>query len=193
MTDLTPVPDGGTVLVDLDGTVCDQLPRVCEYAREAYDFELRPTEITEWSYPLPELEMHIGELVDELMRDRPEWFLSALDPLPEVQDALGALQDDGYHLAVATHRHPDTHDVSRAWLADHGVPYDSFIDDVPANKGLLDGHVLVDDYHRNVANALAEGKAGVLMNRHYSDRAACAGAHVADSWADVLDAFGVST
>ncbi|MFC7176624.1 5' nucleotidase, NT5C type [Halosegnis marinus] len=180
-----------TVLVDLDGTVCAQLPRACEYLDAEYGVSVAPADVDAWSWRVPghDAHAHIGEVIVELMEERPEWFLGGLDPLPGVAEGMAALSDAGYEVHIATHRIPETHDVSKAWLADHGVEYDRFVHDVPANKGHLDGDALLDDYHGNVADALAAGKAGVLVRQPYSDPAACAGAHVVDGWDDVTDLF----
>lgn len=183
-----------TFLVDVDGTLCLQLPRVCEYARTEYDLSLAPSDVTRWDHPLPELgeDRHIGHLIHELLDDHPEWFLSDLSPLDGAATALSRLRAAGHTVRIATHRTADTHHITRAWLDDNDIPYDEYVHDVPANKADLDGHVLVDDYHGHVADALAAGKRGVLMNQPYSDPTACDGAHVAGSWTDVLAAFDVA-
>lgn len=185
---MVPAPPA-TVLLDLDGTVCWQLPRVAEYLDEAYGVDVHPTEIDEWSWPVPGHDCHVGEVIDELMRERPRWFLDAAEPLPGVRDALGRLSAAGYDLHVCTHRLPHTHDVSADWLDRHGVPYDHFVDEVPRDKGAVPGDVLVDDYHENVADAIAAGKTGILMRQPYSDPSACGDAHVVEEWAEVPPLF----
>lgn len=180
-----------TLLVDLDGTVCWQLPRVTEYLRDEYDVRVDATAIDEWTWPVPGHDVHVGEVIEELLCERPRWFLDAAEPLPGVRDAMGALSAAGYDLHVCTHRPRDTHDVSEAWLDRHDVPYDHFVADVPDDKGAVPGDVLVDDYHGNVADAIAAGKTGVLMRQPYSEPSACDGAHVVDGWDDVLALFDV--
>ena len=187
MTD-RPLAPGATLLVDLDGVVADQLPRLCEHLREAYDHDVPPEAVDEWSYEVPGVDGHVGRIITDLMRERPEWYLGGMDPVPGVVDALERLREE-YRVEIATHRVPETHDVSKAWLDDHGVPYDEFHHDVPADKGAVPGDALVDDYHGNVADAVAAGKTGVLMRQPYSDPAACEGAHVVDSWDDVVELF----
>ena len=44
---------------------------------------------------------------------------------------------------------------------------------------------LVDDYHGNVADAIAAGKTGLLMRQPYSEPSAAEGAYVVDSWDEV--------
>ena len=182
MTD-RPLPAGSTLLVDLDGVVADNLPRLCAYLREAYDHDVRPQEVDDWRYDVPGADGHIGSVIAELMTDHPEWYLGGMDPQPGAPDALEALAGD-YRLEVATHRIPETHGVSKAWLDDHGVPYDMFHETVPDDKGALPGDALIDDYHGNVSDALIAGKTGVLM-RPYSDPDACDGAHVVETWDEV--------
>ncbi|MFQ3319705.1 MAG: hypothetical protein ACI80F_001777, partial [Natronomonas sp.] len=166
--------------------VADQLPRLCTHLRETYDHDVPPSAIDSWTYAVPDADGHIGDVIGELMADpdRAEWYFGGMEPTPGVADALGALRSD-YRIEIATHRIPETHDVSKAWLDDHDIPHDAFHDEVPADKGAVPGDALIDDYHGNVANALDAGKTGVLMRQPYSDPTACDGAHVVDSWADV--------
>ncbi len=181
-----PLSPGSTLLVDLDGVVADQLPVLCDYLREAYGFDGGPADVDEWSYEVPGADTHIGTVITELMDERPEWFFGGMDPVPGAPDALAALQEE-YRVEIATHRLPETHDVSRAWLDEHDVPYDAFHEEVPANKGALPGEALVDDYHGNVANAVDAGKVGVLMRQPYSDPSVCGDAHIVESWDDVTE------
>lgn len=179
-----PLDPGSTLLVDLDGVVAEQLPRLCTYLGREYDHAVAPSEIDDWSYEIPGIDGHIGDVIHELMGEHPEWYFGGMDPRPGVEDALSALGSE-YRIEIATHRIPETHDVSRAWLDDHGIYYDAFHETVPQNKGSVPGDALIDDYHGNVANAIDAGKAGVLMRQPYSEPAACDGAHVVESWEDV--------
>jgi len=183
MTD-RPLSPGATLLVDLDGVVAEQLPRLCTYLRREFDHDVAPAEIDEWSYEVPGAGRHIGEVIHELMAEHPEWYFGGMEPREGVVDALSALGSE-YRIEIATHRIPETHDVSKAWLEEHGIGYDAFHEEVPRDKGALPGDALIDDYHGNVADALSAGKAGVLMRQPYSDPGACEGAHVADGWDDV--------
>ncbi|WP_411719442.1 5' nucleotidase, NT5C type [Natronomonas sp.] len=183
MTD-RPLAPGSTLLVDLDGVVAEQLPQLCTYLRREYDHDVEPDDIDDWSYEVPEAEGHIGDIIGELMTDHAEWYFGGMDPQPGVADTLSTLRSE-YRVEIATHRIPETHDVSKAWLDTHGIGYDDFHDEVPNNKGALAGDALIDDYHGNVADALSAGKAGFLMQQPYSDPCACDGAHVVTSWDDV--------
>ncbi|MFO7925086.1 MAG: 5' nucleotidase, NT5C type [Halobacteriota archaeon] len=189
MTD-RPLPTGSTLLVDLDGVVAEQLPRLCTYLRHEYDHDVEPNEIDSWSYEVPGVDGHVGHVIGELMTDHAEWYFGGMEPRPGVAETLSTLRS-AYRIEIATHRIPETHDVSKAWLDEHGIAYDAFHDEVPRDKGALAGDALIDDYHGNVANALSAGKAGFLMRQPYSDPAACDGAHVVESWDDVRTLFSV--
>ncbi|WP_255151457.1 5' nucleotidase, NT5C type [Halorarius halobius] len=180
-----------TLLLDFDGVLCWQLPRLCEHLHRAYGVSVAPADITDWSWSVPGHDVHVGEVIGDLMVERPEWFLDGAEPLPGVRGGMHALSEAGYDLHVATHRIPETHDISRAWLDRHDLPYDRFIEDVPRDKGALPGDALVDDYHGNVADALDAGKEGVLFRQPYSEPTACPDARVVDSWRDLRRLFGV--
>ncbi len=175
-----------TVLLDVDGTLCDNTPRLLEYTETEYGVSLTRADITEWSYHIDAIDRHIGELIDEALTTKPEWFLLGMDPIDGAKDAAGWFQAQGHTVKIATHRPATTHDVTEQWLSEHGIPYDEIIQDVPRNKGLLDGDLLVDDYHLNVQNAIEEGMAGGLFKQPYSDPTACDGAVVADRWDEML-------
>ncbi|WP_380675690.1 5' nucleotidase, NT5C type [Salinigranum sp. GCM10025319] len=181
------------LLVDVDGTLAWQLPRACQYLDEQYGVSLAPEEVVAWDYTIPghDAHDHIGGLIVEAFERDPEWYFGGMPPMAGAADALARLREE-YHVAIATHRPPDTHEHTRRWLRDHDVPYDEFVEDVPDNKAALDGRALVDDYHGNVADALAAGMDGLLFDQPYSDHTACDGATVVDSWDDVLRAFDLA-
>jgi uncharacterized HAD superfamily protein len=189
--DSNPSPtDTDRILVDVDGTLAWQLPRACQYLDEEYGVSLRPEDVTAWDYSIPDhtVHDHIGDLIFEAFRRDPAWYFGGMDPLPGAADALARLRED-HHVAIATHRPPETHEHTRRWLRDHDIPYDEFVEAVPENKAHLSGKALVDDYHGNVADALDAGMHGLLFSQPYSDHTACDGATVVDSWDEVLAAF----
>lgn len=182
-------PDS-TILVDLDGVVAEQLPQLCRYLEREYNLNLEPNQIDDWSFQIPGEDHHVGEAIVHLMEHEPEWYFGGMEPRDGVADALRAISS-AYQVEIATHRIPETHDISKAWLADYDIPYDRFHETVPRDKGAVPGDVLIDDYHMNVANAIAAGKTGILMEQPYSDPSACADAYVATSWNDVVSLLDI--
>jgi len=181
-----------TVLLDVDGTLCANTPRLIEYVRQECGVELSRDEITEWSFSIPNTEYDIGELLHRAIDERPEWFLLGMDPIDGAAEAARWLHSQGHEIRIATHRPPESHPLTTQWLDEHDIPYDEMILEVPQNKGRLDGDLLVDDYHVNVANALAAGKAGGLFVQPYSDPTACSAAVAAETWDEMLAALGRS-
>ncbi len=190
---MTPRFDSGptrTVLLDVDGTLCDNMSRVIDYLASEYGVDLSPELITDWTFSVPDTEHHIGEIIQEVTAERPEWFLLGTEPIDGARDAAEWFIDHGHTVAIATHRPPETHALTRQWLAEHDIPYDRFIEDVPENKGHIQGDLLIDDYHVNVANAIEAGKNAGLFVQPYSDRTACSSAICAADWATMLSKLG---
>jgi len=181
-----------TILIDVDGTLCANTPRLIEYVRQECGIELTREEITEWSFSIPGTEYDIGEMLHRAIDERPEWFLLGMDPIDGAADAARWLHSQGHTIRIATHRPPESHPITTQWLDEHDIPYDEMVLEVPENKGRLDGDLLIDDYHVNIANALAAGKAGGLFVQPYSDPTACSEAVVAETWDGMLAELGRS-
>ena len=183
--------DVDRVLVDVDGTVCRHLPRVCEFLAREYGVDISPAEITDWRYEFEEIDTRVDEVIARLMTDHPRWFLSGLEPVAGARRALAALGDAEYERWVVTHRPAHTHGLTRNWLDSHDIGYDQFVSDVPANKAEVPGDALVDDYHANVNDAVEAGIVGVLFERPYSKPVEHPRATGVSTWSGVLGALGV--
>lgn len=182
------MPDGdriGRVLVDVDGTLCRNLPRICEYVDREYGLSVDPADVDEWAYEFEEIGTDIGEVAAHLLRNRTNWYVDDLDPLPGAREGLRRLSAAGLEITIVTHRGPAAHEATREWLEENDMVYDEFLEEVPPNKGAVPGDVLVDDYHGHVSDAVAEGKLGIVMDQPYNHRPE--GAHLVDSWEAVVD------
>jgi len=179
-----------TVLLDVDGTICDNTPRIIEYAHEEFGVELTREAITEWSYSIPGTDLDISKLLHQAIEERPEWFLLGMEPIDGAVEAARWLSQQGHTIRIATHRPAESHPLTAQWLTEHDIPYDEVIQEVPQNKGRLDGDLLLDDYHLNIKNALAAGKAGGLFVQPYSDPSVCSEAIIAENWSTMLSALG---
>lgn len=175
------------LLVDVDGTICDDLPRVCEFVEEEYDRRISPDEITEWGYHIEDIDVGLESVFHRLFTDRPEWFLADLDPIPGSRRALTSLSGSGYEVWIVTHRPPETHNLTERWLADQGFAYDRFLTDVPDSKAAVPGDVLIDDYHEHVRDVVEAGRSGILMDRPYNVPLSHDRAVVASGWDDVVE------
>jgi uncharacterized HAD superfamily protein len=181
------------ILVDVDGTLCFNLPRLCEFVELEYGVEITQEEITEWSFQFEEAGVGIETVITRLFEERPEWFLTDLDPVPGAKQALDALAAAGHEIQIVTHRPAETHHLTQQWLDSHGMYYDGYVADVPDNKAAVTGDVLIDDFHGNVADAVDAGMHGVLFDRPYTERVGHEQATRVSTWADVLDTFGIGS
>ena len=93
--DRRPLPAGSTLLVDRDGVVADNLPRLCTHLREEYGHDVDPADVDDWAYDVPGADGHVGTVISELMTDHPEWYLGGMAPMPGVADALESLREAG--------------------------------------------------------------------------------------------------
>lgn len=175
------------LLLDVDGTVCRNLPRICEHVNDTYGLSVTPEEVTEWSYHFEEIDQRIGEVADDLMRNKANWYIDGLAPLDDARVVLTELQEAGFEIVIVTHRLPETHEATRRWFDDHGIPFDEFVEDVPENKAELRGDVLIDDHHRQVEHAVESGKVGILMDQPYNQPVSHGRAVTVTSWIEIRD------
>lgn len=179
--------DINRLLVDVDGTLCQNLPRICEYVEMEYGVSTLPSEVDEWMYEFDEVGVTVGEVAAKLLEDLPEWYLEHLSPLPGACDGLRRLSDAGVEIAIVTHRNPETHAFTRDWLDRHDLVYDEYVEDVPDTKAVIDGDALVDDYHGNISDAVDAGMAGILIDHPYNSPLSSPRAAVAESWDEVVN------
>lgn len=179
------------ILVDVDGTLCFNLPRLCEFVELEYGVEITPEEITDWSFQFEAAGVGIETVITRLFEERPEWFLSDLEPVPGARLALDALAAAGHEIQIVTHRPAETHHLTQQWLDSQGMYYDGYVEDVPANKAEVTGDVLVDDFHGHVADAVDAGMDGLLFDRPYTESVGHEQAIRVSTWTDVLDAFSI--
>jgi uncharacterized HAD superfamily protein len=174
------------ILVDVDGTLCRNLVRICEYVEQEYGVTTDPEDVDEWMYEFEEAGITVGEVAETLLRDHEEWYLKPLRPLAKARIGLEQLSAAGVEIVVLTHRLPSTHATTREWLDEHDLVYDEFVEDVPENKAAVPGDVLVDDFHGNIRDAVEAGMGGILFDQPYNSSLSSPRAAVAESWDDVV-------
>lgn len=172
-------------LVDIDGTLCRNLPRICEYVGSRYGSDVDPVEVTEWNYVFEDAGVTMSEVTAELQRSRPEWYLSSLPRIRGARDGIEALSEAA-SVTIVTHRDPANHDITVEWLERHGFNYDDFLRDPPETKAEVDGDVLVDDFHGHVAEAVDAGMKGILINHPYNREVNHPRATTVQGWDEVV-------
>jgi len=175
------------ILIDVDGTICNNLPRGLEYVEDEYGIEVSPDDITEWEYQFDELGITLTDVFDYLMEERAEWYMQDLRPIESARNALDVLSSEGYEIWIVTHRHPETHHLTQQWLDEHNFTYDRYVSDVPASKSDVPGDVLIDDFHGHVHDAAEADMYGVLLDRPYNRLMDHKRSFVATNWEDIVD------
>lgn len=183
----------GTVLVDVDGTIGDQLEHALEVAaRNGIDHDASPADITGWNSPVPGIDRHIGELIPHVEQEHTQEYVLDMPLLSGAREGITRLQETGWRVVICTHRSEKSHPYTARWLAANDIPFDAYAHDVPENKARLDADVLIDDYHGNIRDALNAGMTGVLFHHSYSDPDVVAdhpNGKAADDWGGVVDAL----
>lgn len=185
----------GTILVDVDGTLADQMEHCLDVAaRNGIAHDASPADITSWNASVPGSDIDIGELIQLVEREYTREYVSAMPVMDGARDAIARLRDAGWRVVICTHRNPESHPYTANWLAAHDIPFDAYAHDVPTTKADLDADVLIDDYHGHIRDALDAGLTGVLFEQPYSEPAAVtdhSSGVVASDWDDVINGLVV--
>lgn len=92
------------------------------------------------------------------------------DPYEGAAETLEHLRAAGHSVHLVTARAgfagAGVEDTTRAWLARHGIPFDSL--HFTSEKGALGLDVLVDDYPGNLVAAEGSGAVGVLVDQPHN-------------------------
>jgi 5'(3')-deoxyribonucleotidase len=135
-----------TILVDIDSTICDSLPRWLEVIAEKTGVKAQVSDITEWGMhncsPLNRVD---PKLIYGILNE--PGFNRDLKPMAGAVEALKALMEEGHKVYFVTARYgPVGMPETLEWFARH-LP---FVDPKAqlvfmADKELLEADVLIDD------------------------------------------------
>lgn len=175
------------VVVDVDGVLAAHFEPYASEVRSGRGAEIRAADLNTWDVPDGETDV-LTEVTDRLGDPS---YLERVPPIEDAARGIASLREAGHEVVIATHRPAHTHPTTRQWLADHDIVVDEYVSDVPDNKGLVEGDVLIDDYHGNVRDAMDAGMAGLLFrqpwNRLYADEFDAE--EIVYRWRDVPDAI----
>lgn len=163
--------DRRVIGLDIDGTIADQVAGIAGWLQERHGFALELEQVTQWDYPIGE--SHFGIEIDLAYRTR-EDILLEMPLVPGAIEAVQALASIGHVIAVTSRPHV-AHQATQRWLASHGFAIHGFMFGDNGQKSLAGTDVLIDDYHENIAEFVASGGIGVLVDRPWN-RAARFGA-----------------
>lgn len=181
----------GTILVDVDGTLGAHLPHLLEIAAaNGIDHDAVYEDIRGWNADVPGTAYDVGDLIEYATTEHTEEYLGEMPPIENARSALSALRDAGWTVVICTHRPAHHHAMTASWLKQNEIPHDAYAYDVPENKALVGGDVLIDDYHVNVAAAAEHGLKTFLFQSPYSvveEVENYSDATVVESWNAVVD------
>lgn len=163
-----------TISFDVDETLADResglLTRVNDPDGAFPNAALSPADFTEWQFTVPGTDRGVGEIINHYLTTDPSYIME-MGVMSGARDVVSwADGEPGVTVQIVTHRPPETHEWTRSWLAENGIPYDVFVEDVPRNKSVVAGDVLVDDRPQNVQGMVEAGQTGVLLLRRYNHR-----------------------
>jgi uncharacterized HAD superfamily protein len=114
------------IYVDMDDVLCETARALLAIAEREFGKTI----------PFDQLNtFEVGEACGLEMREIAELFrlahhdeeMLAMEPIAEAIAVLKQWAQAGREIAIVTGRPPSTYDVSRAWLARHGVPHHDFV------------------------------------------------------------------
>jgi 5'-nucleotidase len=152
------------LIIDVDGVLADVVRATLTELNRELGTSFRKPDIKQWDQPLGPT-----NIKDEVER-------RLLDPrfvqrVPTVQGAAYAYSFllCTYDITIATSRDPRIDDATQAWLARKHFPYTVYENVCGRSKSELDGDILIDDYHGNVAAFVATGRPAILFSQPWNE------------------------
>jgi uncharacterized HAD superfamily protein len=154
--------------LDVDGVLADTYTPFCRLLSEKVGRQVEKSDLTLYgigaAFGIPQQD--IREMLGSIWAD---W--SKISPLEEDIHATFDNLRELFSVVIATARSAETIHHVRSWLQHINLKYDEFYPVTrPADKVNLKFDVLVDDYIRNVEDAVNAGRTGILYAQPYNNR-----------------------
>jgi uncharacterized HAD superfamily protein len=143
------------IAIDIDSTLHQYWDLFALLARRRFGVSLAYDEQVSWDIGALRPEQ-VAALVAET--HRPEHILAAL-PYEGAVEVVSAWHRDGHFIHVTSHRAPETHDATVAWLERIGIGFDEVYCswDKVSRCTEIDIDVLIDDSPQNILRAQEHG------------------------------------
>jgi 5'(3')-deoxyribonucleotidase len=153
------------LIIDIDGVIADHAHAILKRLREKYGLHARKAQLTTWNPIIAGI--HVANEVEAALQD-PEFVLG----MERIQGARSALSElsRNHSLTIATSRPPLMDELSREWLHQNGIPYQSYFNTRGGGKGNVRGDVLVDDDPESVVDFAASGRPSILFAQPWNER-----------------------
>lgn len=152
------------LVVDVDGVLADQVPPVLDRINEKYGLGVRKKHIKRWDQAIADTDIKV-EIESSLLD--PEFVLG----MRLIRDARRALVElaKSHHITIATNRDPSVDEFTKEWLQKKGIPFDDYVNTKKEGKGAISGHILVDDYPKNLIDFSVGGRLGILFTQPWNE------------------------
>jgi hypothetical protein len=143
------------IAIDIDSTLHHYWDLFALLARRRFGVTLAYDQQVTW-----EIVQLRGEQVAALVAEthRPEHVLAA-EPYPAAVETVAGWHDAGHFIHVTSHRAPDAHDATVAWMQRIGLPFDELHCswDKVSRCAEIGIDLLIDDSPRNILRAQEAG------------------------------------
>ena len=146
--------------VDIDDTILSLIDRWCEAYNKDFDDNLKPSDITDWSFDQfvkPEAKDNIYDYIYS-----PEIFEYAR-PIEGALESINYLKNQGHRIIYISANNPCN--VKERWLIKNGFAEDETSLICAYNKSLISVDFLVDDKFQNVRDTQG---IGILFNQPHN-------------------------
>lgn len=174
------------IAIDIDSTLHHYWDLFALLARRRFGIALPYDEQVTWDVMGLRREQ-VAALVRET--HRPEHILAAV-PYPDAVETVRAWHEDGHFIHITSHRAPETHAATTAWLERIGLPFDDLHCswDKVTRCAELEIDVLIDDSPVNIVRAQERGIVPATL-AHPWNREVCEeeGVIRARDWAELAE------
>jgi 5'(3')-deoxyribonucleotidase len=145
--------------IDIDDTLCDLVPSVCNFAQIAFKMYIVKENVTSWN---PEFDgICFGNIVSEFFRTY-EFGILDLPPIVGAVESL-RLMSRYNEITLITHRPSDKAKITERWVREKLGNYPILHENGVKGKGM---DVLIDDRTSNITDF--GGKLGILFTQPWN-------------------------
>jgi uncharacterized protein len=143
------------IAIDIDSTLHDYWPQLAQAAKKRFGVDLPYEQQLTWEIA-PLRREQVNVLVEETHKDD---SVLAAEPYPGAVEVVGAWHRAGHFIHVTSHRAPEAHTATVAWLEQVGIPFDELWCswDKVTRCEQIGIEMLVDDSPRNILRAQEAG------------------------------------
>ena len=152
------------LIIDVDGVLADTERATLTELNRELGTKFRKRDIKQWDQPLGPTNIK-DEIEKRLLDPR---FVRYVPLIPWTRYVYWHLLRT-YDITIATSRDPRADEATQEWLARKYLSYTVYENVRGRSKADLDGDLLIDDYHGNVAAFAATGRPAILFSQPWNE------------------------